>query len=106
MPSNTARSERFASPPRPNSAGAFWTVSVADQGPGISPDHVYKIFEAFQRGEMHGQDGVGLGLAIASRAAKLLEAKLTVESAVGRGTAFRLQLAPGSLNSGPPLKTS
>jgi signal transduction histidine kinase len=47
-------------------------ISVTDQGPGIEPLHLKHIFRAFQRGNSHGQDGVGLGLSIALRAAKRL----------------------------------
>jgi signal transduction histidine kinase len=82
---------------RVDHAAKCWTLSVSDEGPGIGPDHVERIFEAFQRGEMHGQAGVGLGLAIASRAAKLLEAELTVESHLGQGTTFRFHLPRGLL---------
>ena len=69
-----------------------WALSVSDEGAGIAPEHLNHIFEAFRRGEMHGQQGVGLGLAIASRAAKLLNAELTVESKPGVGSTFRLAL--------------
>jgi signal transduction histidine kinase len=57
-------------------------------------EHLNRIFEAFQRGEMHGAAGVGLGLAIAAQAAKLLGAKLAVESHVGIGSTFTLTLPP------------
>ena len=67
-------------------------LSVSDQGPGIGPEHLGRIFEAFRRGDMHGQAGVGLGLAIASRAVKLLGGELTVESNVGTGSTFRIAL--------------
>ncbi len=40
---------------------------VSDEGPGIAPEKVGTIFDAFRRGEVHGQSGVGLGLAIASK---------------------------------------
>lgn len=69
--------------------GILW---VSDEGPGIAPEQIGRIFEAFKRGEVHGQPGVGLGLAIASQAAKLLGAELTVESQVGAGSTFRLAL--------------
>ena len=52
---------------------------VSDEGPGIAPEQMGHIFEAFRRGEIHGQQGVGLGLAIASQAAKLLDAILSVD---------------------------
>jgi signal transduction histidine kinase len=65
---------------------------VSDEGPGIAPEQMGHIFETFRRGEIHGQQGVGLGLAIASQAAKLLDAILSVESRLGVGTTFRLTL--------------
>jgi signal transduction histidine kinase len=55
------------------------------------------IFEPFRRGEMHGQNGLGLRLAIAPRAAKMLNAELTVESKLGVGSTFRVAFAPGSV---------
>jgi signal transduction histidine kinase len=67
-----------------------WEISVTDQGPGISPQHRDRLFEAFSRGETHGQPGVGLGLAIAAHAARLLGGRLTVESEVGTGSTFRV----------------
>jgi len=63
---------------------------VLDDGPGIEPALLKTVFEAFRRGEVHGQPGVGLGLTIASQAAKLLGGSLTVDSQVGVGSNFRL----------------
>jgi signal transduction histidine kinase len=65
---------------------------VSDEGPGIAPEKVGRIFEAFERGDVRGERGLGLGLAIASQAAKLLGADLTVKSVVGTGSTFRLLL--------------
>lgn len=67
-----------------------WALAVSDEGPGIGPEERAYIFAAFHRGRSHGQSGHGLGLAIASQAAKLLGAELSVESEVGRGSIFRL----------------
>jgi signal transduction histidine kinase len=69
-----------------------WVISVSDEGPGIAREHMARIFDAFRRGDSYGQPGVGLGLTIASQAAKLLGAELTVESSVGDGSRFRLIL--------------
>ncbi|MDB5296707.1 MAG: histidine kinase [Phycisphaerales bacterium] len=74
------------------------SVWVSDEGPGIAPDQLVRIFDAFRRGDVRGQSGVGLGLAIASQAAKLLGAELTVESALGAGSTFRLTL-PGTASA-------
>jgi signal transduction histidine kinase len=73
---------------------AHWVLSVSDEGVGIAPEHLGHIFDAFRRGQTHGQQGLGLGLTIASRAAALLNAELTVQSAVGVGSTFRLAFPP------------
>jgi signal transduction histidine kinase len=67
-------------------------ITVSDEGPGIAPTQQKVIFEAFQRGETHGQAGMGLGLAIASQAAQLLGGQLRVQSIVGDGSKFSLVL--------------
>jgi signal transduction histidine kinase len=71
-----------------------WDLFVTDQGPGIPPHHRERLFEAFARGETHGQPGVGLGLAIAAQAARLLGGRLSFESETGVGSTFRFSL-PG-----------
>ena len=73
--------------------GQGWVIGVSDEGPGIAPENLSRLFNAFSRGDTHGQAGVGLGLSIASQAAKLLGAKLEVESRLGEGSTFRLLLA-------------
>jgi signal transduction histidine kinase len=79
---------------RPDVAGcAGWGIWVSDQGPGIRPDQLHRIFHAFERGPTHGQDGAGLGLAIAHEAAKCLGARLCVRSDLGVGSTFGLTLA-------------
>ena len=78
---------------------------VSDDGPGIAPEKMGHIFEAFRRGEVHGQHGVGLGLAIASQAAKLLGAELTVESELGMGSTFRLALRDNGSSAGQDRNT-
>jgi signal transduction histidine kinase len=72
---------------------AIW---VTDEGPGIAPDKMRHIFDAFRRGEVHGQQGVGLGLAIASQGAKLLGAELSVASELNVGSSFHLIFPPSA----------
>ena len=69
-----------------------WLLSVTDEGPGIAPDKLAQLFEAFNRGETFGQKGVGLGLTIAYEAARVLGSELTVQSQVGHGTTFSMTL--------------
>jgi signal transduction histidine kinase len=71
-----------------------WKVAVSDQGPGIPPERRDALFQAFSRGETHGEPGVGLGLTIASQAARLLGSDLSVESTVGVGTTFTFTAPP------------
>jgi signal transduction histidine kinase len=67
-------------------------LSVIDNGPGIAPEKLTQMFQPFNRGETHGQAGMGLGLSIARQAADLLGARLWAESEVGRGSKFHLDL--------------
>ena len=70
----------------------YWVVTVSDQGPGIPAQQLEHIFVAFGRGDLRGEEGVGLGLAIAAEAARLLGAELRVESQLGVGSVFRVAL--------------
>ena len=73
-----------------------WAVlAVEDQGPGIAPGELGRIFEPFYRSVVARKAtprGVGLGLAVASRIVRSLGGRLEVESAVGQGTRFFLFL--------------
>ena len=71
-----------------------WKMAVVDQGPGISQERQAALFQAFSRGETHGQPGVGLGLNIASHAARLLGSELAVVSRVGEGATFSFTVPP------------
>jgi signal transduction histidine kinase len=71
-------------------------ASVTDTGPGISPEHLPRVFDRFYRGEAsrtRGTSGsMGLGLAIARELARAQGGDLTAESVEGRGATFRLRL--------------
>ena len=69
--------------------------TVSDTGIGIDPAHLERIFEEFfqVRSAMQAKTrGTGLGLAHSRRLAQVLAAELTVESEVGRGSAFTLSI--------------
>jgi len=70
-------------------------VSVSDTGPGIPPEELPRIFEAFRQADStatrrHG--GSGLGLAIARELAEMHGGTIETASAVGHGTTFTLLL--------------
>ncbi|WP_084662482.1 ATP-binding protein [Erythrobacter sanguineus] len=71
-------------------------VSVADEGPGVTPEQAQRIFEKFERlgrDNDGGKDGgSGLGLYISHRLAEAMDGSLTVESAKGGGALFTLEL--------------
>ena len=68
-------------------------VEVVDHGEGISPEDQERIFHEFvQLGKTQLQNGTGLGLPISRRLAELLQGSLTVQSTIGKGSTFRLEL--------------
>lgn len=74
-------------------ADRVW-IAVEDTGAGIAPDVIAHIFDPFYRGTP-GQrfpQGMGLGLAIARDIARAHGGDITVQSEVGRGSRFTLEL--------------
>jgi len=70
-------------------------IAVADQGPGIAPEHRERIFERFYRvdpSRPRPDGGAGLGLCIAKTAIERMDGCITVESQLGVGTTFRISL--------------
>jgi two-component system sensor histidine kinase MtrB len=73
--------------------GSAAAVRVVDSGPGISAEHLPRLFERFYKADpARSSPGSGLGLAIAQENARLLGANLRVWSEVGTGTQFQLTL--------------
>nr|WP_207750170.1 PAS-domain containing protein [Luteimonas sp. MC1750] len=73
------------------SAGGL-RIEVHDTGPGIVPAQQTLIFEEFRRGDGVGGQGLGLGLAIAERIARLLGSRVELHSRPGVGTVFAIAL--------------
>ena len=74
--------------------GAY-TLSVCDTGPGIPPADQAKIFEEFQQADSSAtkkKGGTGLGLSIARRIVELHGGRMWVESEVGKGAIFSINL--------------
>ncbi|MFA7235301.1 MAG: ATP-binding protein [Phycisphaeraceae bacterium] len=73
------------------------TLAVADEGVGIEPEHLPRLFERFYRTDKarsRAQGGTGLGLAIVKHIAQAHHGRVSVESRVGKGSTFRIHL-PG-----------
>jgi two-component system NtrC family sensor kinase len=65
------------------------TISIGDTGPGISPETMDKIFEAFYTTKPPGK-GTGLGLHSVRSLIKQLGGEIEVHSTLGQGTTFQL----------------
>ena len=73
-------------------------VAVADNGIGIAPDQLQKVFELFQQlASQPGQGGLGIGLSLSSRLAELHGGRIEAHSeGRGRGAEFTLVLPRGA----------
>lgn len=69
-------------------------VRIVDQGPGIAPAELNRVFEAFWRGAEH-VSGSGLGLAIVRGFVEANGGRVWVESLPGQGSSFVVELPVG-----------
>lgn len=84
---------------------------ISDTGPGIAADKLETVFEPFCQldgSSTRNRGGVGLGLALSHRLARVLGGRLHLESTVGVGSTFTLTIpqhalgAPRDTAAGPP----
>jgi signal transduction histidine kinase len=72
-----------------------FNVSVTDTGPGIPQEHQTRIFEQFHRvdsSNTKAKGGTGLGLAFAKEIVEMHGGRIWVESSVGKGSTFQMEL--------------
>ncbi|RDE24143.1 response regulator [Motiliproteus coralliicola] len=87
----------------PNDAIEFL---VCDTGPGIPADRLDEIYQEFhQLDNATSGQGVGLGLAIVDRIARILDHPIRVQSQPGRGSCFSVQVPLGQACEPQPLDT-
>ncbi len=69
----------------------FHQIKVRDTGPGISQDRLKYIFDPFHTSKQEGS-GTGLGLSIVKNLAQRIGARIEVQSVMGEGTEFKLEI--------------
>ena len=74
------------------------TVEVSDNGIGIAPENVAKIYDPFYTTKGVGR-GTGLGLAVSYGIVQEHSGHISVESTPGRGTTFRITLPTADLRA-------
>ena len=69
-------------------------IAVVDTGKGIPEDEIDTIFDEYRqvKGSDKEHKGTGLGLSITRKFAELLGGSISVESGVGKGTTFAVQI--------------
>src|SRR3984957_20327203 len=75
--------------------GAELEIRVYDTGPGIAShqrEHLYVEFTRLEQGSPWGEKGLGLGLSICDRLARLLNHELTLSSQLGHGSVFGVRV--------------
>ena len=69
-------------------------ISVHDTGAGLSPDKLEQLFQPFNRlgQEAGGEEGTGIGLVVSKRLVELMRGMIGVQSIVGSGSVFWIEL--------------
>jgi PAS domain S-box-containing protein len=72
--------------------GEMWRFSCADNGAGIPPQHVERVFDFFQRFHRPDIPGTGMGLALCQRVVQRYGGRIWVDSTPGTGSTFHFTL--------------
>lgn len=76
-------------------------IIIEDEGKGIPPEEVNNIFEPFFRSDtVKSTEGFGLGLALASKIIKIHKGDIDVQSQLGKGSRFTVQLPASGKKNG------
>ena len=81
-------------------------IEIRDTGIGIPAEHIERIFDEFHQVanlERDRTQGLGLGLAIVRRISRLLDHPVSVDSSIGDGSTFGIDVPLGVVPAGVPL---
>jgi signal transduction histidine kinase/ActR/RegA family two-component response regulator len=81
-------------------------LTVSDTGPGIAPEKLPTLFDKFTQADNSATrrfGGTGLGLAICRELASLMGGRVTVNSQVGRGSTFQVELPYARVADAAPI---
>jgi PAS domain S-box-containing protein len=67
-------------------------ITVEDEGVGIAPEALGRIFQPFERAQRRGEEGLGLGLHVTAEIVAAHGGRIDVQSGVGRGSRFTIEL--------------
>ncbi|HEX6084978.1 MAG TPA: PAS domain S-box protein [Thermoanaerobaculia bacterium] len=69
-------------------------ITVTDTGSGLTPEKLAQLFQPFNRlgQEVNGEEGTGIGLVVSRRLVELMNGEIGVESTIGTGTSFWVEL--------------
>lgn len=82
--------------------GSLINIEIADQGIGIAPDKLDRIFDAFEQSSRHSTAGLGLGLAICKALVQMHSGDISVSSeGINCGSKFTIHLRKTSTVSEP-----
>ncbi|MFH0922068.1 MAG: sensor histidine kinase KdpD [Fibrobacterota bacterium] len=79
-------------------ANGQFSVSVMDEGPGLSPEDIKRVFEKFYRGPNAPTGGTGLGLSIVEGFVRAHDGKVSVANREGKGACFTMHIPAKSLS--------
>ncbi|HEX8411424.1 MAG TPA: PAS domain S-box protein [Thermoanaerobaculia bacterium] len=77
-----------------NTASGHVRITVTDTGAGLPPEKLAQLFQPFNRlgQEVNGEEGTGIGLVVSKRLVELMDGHIGVESTVGTGSVFWVEL--------------
>ncbi len=88
-------SVQYAEPPEQPASPAWIRFQVQDTGIGMTPEQLQRVFQAFVQAEestSHHYGGTGLGLALSQSFCHMIGGAISVESALGKGSIFTVDL--------------